>query len=121
MRKIARRTFMKNAAAATALGGGLFAAPNVWGQAAYPNKFIVPLAPAARSISSRGNAARCCRAILGQQVFVENRTGAGGTIGMDTAMKATPDGYTFLITNDNAAIAPHVLNLPTTTPRSLRR
>ena len=27
-------------------------------------------------------------------------------------MKATPDGYTFLVANDNAAIAPHILKLP---------
>ena len=49
---------------------------------------------------------------IGQQVVVENRTGAGGTIGMDTAMKSPPDGYTVLITNDNAASAPHIMNLP---------
>ena len=55
---------------------------------------------------------------LGQQVVVENRTGAGGTIGMDMAMKSPPDGYTVLITNDNAASAPHIMNLATTTPRS---
>jgi len=42
---------------------------------------------------------------------VENRTGAGGTIGMDAAMKSAPDGYTVLITNDNAASAPHIMNL----------
>src|SRR6185436_4387873 len=48
---------------------------------------------------------------LGQQVVVENRTGAGGTIGMDAAMKSDPDGYTVLITNDNAASAPHIQNL----------
>ena len=43
--------------------------------------------------------------------MVENRTGAGGTIGMDAAMKSAPDGYTVLITNDNAASAPHIMNL----------
>ena len=42
---------------------------------------------------------------------MENRTGAGGTIGMDPAMKSPPDGYTVLITNDNAASAPHILRL----------
>jgi tripartite-type tricarboxylate transporter receptor subunit TctC len=42
---------------------------------------------------------------------VENRTGAGGTLGMDSAMRSPPDGYTFLITNDNAASAPHILKL----------
>jgi tripartite-type tricarboxylate transporter receptor subunit TctC len=48
---------------------------------------------------------------LGHQIVVENRTGAGGTIGMDAAMKSPPDGYTVLITNDNAASAPHIMNL----------
>ena len=43
--------------------------------------------------------------------MVENRTGAGGTIGMDAAMKSDPDGYTILITNDNAASAPHIMHL----------
>ena len=45
-------------------------------------------------------------------MVVENRTGAGGTVGMDTAMKSPPDGYTVLITNDNAASAPHIMSLP---------
>jgi tripartite-type tricarboxylate transporter receptor subunit TctC len=49
---------------------------------------------------------------IGQQVIVENRTGAGGTIGMDTVMRGDPDGYTILIGNDNAASAPHILKLP---------
>jgi tripartite-type tricarboxylate transporter receptor subunit TctC len=48
---------------------------------------------------------------LGQQIVVENRTGAGGTVGMDAALKSPPDGYTILITNDNAASAPHIMHL----------
>jgi tripartite-type tricarboxylate transporter receptor subunit TctC len=48
---------------------------------------------------------------LGQQFFVENHTGAGGSVGMDLAMKSEPDGYTILITNDNAASTPHILKL----------
>lgn len=76
-----------------------------------PVRFIVPLAAG----GALDFAARQCSAplsrILAQRVFVENRTGAGGTIGMDAVMKATPDGYTFLFANDNAAIAPHILNL----------
>ncbi len=35
--------------------------------------------------------------LLGQQVYVENRTGAGGTIGTETAARADADGYTLLI------------------------
>jgi tripartite-type tricarboxylate transporter receptor subunit TctC len=48
---------------------------------------------------------------LGQQVVIENRTGAGGTIGIDTAIKSPADGYSVLVTNDNIASAPHVLGL----------
>src|SRR5262245_27000873 len=115
MTKIGRRTFIKQTAAvAAALGSGAIASPAVWAQGGYPNKpikFIVPLAPGgaidfiARAVGERMSTS------IGQQVVVENKTGAGGTIGMDTAMKSDPDGYTVLITNDNAASAPHIQNL----------
>jgi tripartite-type tricarboxylate transporter receptor subunit TctC len=36
---------------------------------------------------------------LGEQVVVDNRPGASGTIGVETAANATPDGYTFLLGN----------------------
>jgi tripartite-type tricarboxylate transporter receptor subunit TctC len=41
-----------------------------------------------------------------QTVFVENRTGAGGTIGIDVAAKAPPDGYTLLL----VAVASYTIN-----------
>jgi tripartite-type tricarboxylate transporter receptor subunit TctC len=107
---IRRRSFIAGAGSLVLSAGVLPA----FSQAPWPSRpvrFIVPLAPG----GAMDFAARQCSAVLsrllGQQVFIENRTGAGGTIGMDTAMKATPDGYTFLFTNDNAAIAPHILNL----------
>ena len=76
-----------------------------------PLRFIVPLAPGggldfvARVVGERMSGE------FGQQVVVENRTGAGGTIGIDTAIKSQPDGYSVLITNDNVASAPHVMRL----------
>lgn len=46
-------------------------------------------------------------AALGQQVVVENRSGAGGIVGADAAAKATPDGHTFLLSSGSAmAIVP---------------
>ncbi len=77
-----------------------------------PVRFVVPLAPG----GAIDFAARQCGEVMtrqiGQQVIVENRTGAGGTIGMDSVMRSDPDGYTILIGNDNASSAPHILKLP---------
>jgi len=46
---------------------------------------------------------------LGQQVVVDNRPGAGGTLGSRVAVSATPDGYTLLMgTTSTHAIGPHL-------------
>src|SRR5262245_2452451 len=115
MSRIARRHFIKSAAAAgLAFAGTRAARAQGAAEAGWPNRpvrFIVPLAPGgAIDFIARAVGDVMSRSI-GQQVVVENRTGAGGTLGMDLALKSPPDGYTVLITNDNAASAPHVMNL----------
>jgi tripartite-type tricarboxylate transporter receptor subunit TctC len=96
------------------LGGAATAWPIAARAQDWPNRpvrFIVPLAAGggldfvARVIGEHMSRE------LHQQVFIENRTGAGGTIGIDTAIKSPPDGYSILITNDNVASAPHVMRL----------
>src|SRR5258708_2569465 len=44
--------------------------------------------------------------LLGQQFFVENRTGAGGNLGADVVAKSAPDGYTLLV----ATVSTHAIN-----------
>ena len=49
---------------------------------------------------------------LHQQIVVENKSGAGGTIAVDYVAKASPDGYTLVLANVGAMAAnPHMMNL----------
>jgi tripartite-type tricarboxylate transporter receptor subunit TctC len=51
--------------------------------------------------------------LLGQQVVVENRAGAGGNIAVDYVAKSVPDGYTIVLANVGAlAVNPHILKTP---------
>lgn len=80
--------------------------------AGYPSKpirLIVPFPPGgATDIIGRTLAQRLV-AQLGQTVVVENRPGAGGTLGSSELMKAAPDGYTILLgTTSTHSIAPYL-------------
>jgi tripartite-type tricarboxylate transporter receptor subunit TctC len=79
----------------------------------YPSKpvrFIVPFpAGGSTDVSARLIAERLSRA-FGQQVYIENKTGANGTLGIEQAAKSPPDGYTILVSTDSVASNPHVFN-----------
>src|SRR3954462_8770319 len=63
-----------------------------------PIRFIVPYPPGGGTdIVARIVQEPLSRA-FGQQILIENRGGAGGAVGTEAAVKAAPDGYTFLLT-----------------------
>ncbi|MDO9359202.1 MAG: tripartite tricarboxylate transporter substrate binding protein [Polaromonas sp.] len=89
-----------------------FAQPAAPAAGAYPNKpirMIVPFpAGGATDILARALSQKLGEKI-GQTVVVDNRPGAGGTIGADAAAKAAPDGYTLLLaTSSTHSIGPAI-------------
>ncbi len=78
-----------------------------------PVRIVIPLSPGGTTDVPGRIIAQKLSETLGQQFFVENRAGAGGTIGSDYVAKAKPDGYTLLLTASPFVIAPHVYkNMP---------
>ncbi len=98
------------------LAASLFAAPAAWAQnrgahgaGDYPNKpvrMIVPLAPGGGSDIVGRVVAQGLTQQWGQTGVVENRPGAGSTIGTASAARATADGYSLLVTSSSLVIGP---------------
>jgi tripartite-type tricarboxylate transporter receptor subunit TctC len=84
--------------------------------AQYPQraiKMIVPFPPAGATDIVGRIVAQKLSERLGQTVLVENRPGAGGSIGSDLVAKAAPDGYTVLMaTTSTHSIGPVLQKLP---------
>jgi tripartite-type tricarboxylate transporter receptor subunit TctC len=93
-----RREFLGLAGATLAAGFSTQAASQAQSWPEKPVKLILPYAPGgATDLIGRPWADKLTQA-FGQQFIIENRGGAGGMIGTEAASKATPDGYTFLLT-----------------------
>ena len=74
-----------------------------------PVRFIVPFAVGGGlDLTARLTSGYLSRS-MGHQFIVENKVGAGGLVGIETAAKSPPDGYTVLITSDAIASTPHIV------------
>jgi tripartite-type tricarboxylate transporter receptor subunit TctC len=99
------------AAVALAWTGSAFA------QGAYPSRpisMVVGFQPGGGADTVARILAKNLGDVLGQQVVVENKAGAGGNIATDYVAHAAPDGYILLLSNvGSLAVAPHIVaNLP---------
>src|SRR3954470_17210093 len=75
---------------------------------AYPNRtirIIVTFPPGGSSDTLTRVVAQEMSESLGQPVVIENRTGAGGNIGVEAAAKSPPDGYTLLSSSSSLPLA----------------
>lgn len=78
--------------------GGMICGPRAY--AAYPDRpitLVVPFTAGGANDTIARVVARVAGASLGQSIIVENKGGAGGTIGTNAVAQAKPDGYTLLL------------------------
>ena len=78
-----------------------------------PVRLVVPLSPGGFSDTPARILAPRLSEQFGRQFYVENRPGAGGTIGWDFVAKSAPDGYTLAITGNTLLVGAHLYkNVP---------
>jgi tripartite-type tricarboxylate transporter receptor subunit TctC len=93
-------------AATLILGVSSAAHAQTW-PAARPIRLVIPFPPGGATDIVGRTLAQKLGAALGQQVVVDNKPGAGGTLGADIVAKAAPDGYTLLLsTSSTHSIGP---------------
>ncbi len=94
--KLPRRNFLHLAAGAVALPG----LPRIARAQSYPSRpvrIIVPFPAGQASDTIARLIGQSLSERLGQPFVIENRTGAGGNIGAESVVRATPDGYMLLL------------------------
>lgn len=106
-----RRVLQWSGAALAAAALPRLASAQKW--PARPIRAIVPFTPGSTTDVVGRIVLNELSTALGQNIVVENRSGAGGSIGTAVAAKAEPDGYTLLINASAYSVAPAVYpNLP---------
>ena len=90
-------------------GAATLAAPWVHAQSSWPSKpvtIVVPFPPGGGTDAFARPLFAAMTRNLGKQFIIDNKGGAGGTLGASLAAKAAPDGYTFFMGAVHHAIAP---------------
>ncbi len=85
-----------------------------WAQQPWPAKpirFVAPFAPGGGTDFIARVAAQKLNEALKVPVIVENRPGAGGTLGAEIGAKAAPDGYTFTVIAGSYSVNPSIYKL----------
>ena len=101
-----RRSLLIGAGAATLAARAGFA------QDKYPSrpiKFVIPFPPGGPTDVLGRRYAERLSALLGEPVVVDNRAGAGGTVGADLVAKSKPDGYTMLLGSSSTQVSSPLL------------
>jgi tripartite-type tricarboxylate transporter receptor subunit TctC len=109
MKTLHRRASLRTLAAAAALAATGLTAPLALAQASWPSKPVTIIVPFPAGGGTDAFARPLSAALtkhLGQQVLIDNKGGAGGTLGAGVAARAAPDGYTFFMGGAHHAIAP---------------
>jgi tripartite-type tricarboxylate transporter receptor subunit TctC len=113
MRELSSFLTTRLACAATALVAAL-ALPGPGFAQTYPEKsvrMIVPFPPGGGTDIIARVLGQKLSESMGQAVVVENRAGAGGTLGSEFAAKSTPNGYTILMVSASYAVSPSLYKL----------
>lgn len=92
---------------------GIALAANAWAWPDKPIKLIVPAPPGGSMDVVARLLAQQLQVDTKQTVIVENKAGAGGSIGIQALLQAPADGYTLMVTSNNVLVEiPHVMKTP---------
>lgn len=98
----------------TAISAGACLPQFAAAQSAWPEQnitMIVPFPPGGQADLAARPVAQSLEKLLGRSIVVDNRGGGGGAIGNAATARATPDGYTLLMTLSSLAVLPEAARL----------
>lgn len=113
--RVRKAKWLTAAAAASVILSAVITSPSHAWEPTQPVRLVVPFAPGGSNDVIARTLGKKISDVVGQPVVIENRPGAGGSIGSLAVSRATPDGHTILV-NSNAIVLHPLLNTPTYDP-----